>query len=109
VWAAQKKAMHAYLSMKRFYAEGVFYGLDETLHAHTLPDVRESVINAFNLAEQPARKQVKFRLAEIGLPPGSVKVEGASCQQHGDEITVDLEIPARGQVLLRIGQARGSP
>ena len=52
VWEADKRAMQAYRSLKRFYAQGVFYGIDETVHAHTLPDVRESVINVFNLEKQ---------------------------------------------------------
>ncbi len=40
VWEAQKKAMQAYLPLERFYTQGVFYGLDEMVHVHTLADQR---------------------------------------------------------------------
>jgi hypothetical protein len=104
VWEALKKAMTRYKELKRFYAQGVFYGLDETVHVHTLPDLKEAVINAFNLDEKPVQKQLKFRLAEIGLPSAPVQIEGASFQQQDDEITLDLTIPARGHQLYKILQ-----
>ena len=69
--------------MKRFYTQGEFYGIDEMVHAHTLPDLRESVINVFNLDDKPVEKEVRFRLADIGLPAGSVKIEGAAFTVEG--------------------------
>ena len=90
VWAAHKNAMKTYNELKRFFAQGVFYGLDETVHCHTLPDVGQSVINCFNLDDKPVQKQIRFRLSEIGLPAGKVKIEGAPFKQDGEEVTVDL-------------------
>lgn len=107
VWEAHKKAMRAYLPLKRFYTQGVFYGLDESLHAHTLPDLAESVVNAFNLTQQPATKQVAFRLAEIGLPPGKAQVDGVGFEQNGDILTVNLVIPARGHQCFRVKSIAG--
>ena len=63
-------------SLKQFYAQGKFYGLDETVHCHTLPAERKCVINCFNLEAADAKKPLRFRLADIGLPPGEVKIEG---------------------------------
>ena len=102
VWEAQRNALRRYLELKRFYTQGVFYGLEETVHVHALPDVGQAVVNAFNLEDQPSQKQVKFHLAEIGLPAVPVQIEGASFQQHDDEITLDLTIPARGHILYKI-------
>ena len=102
MWEAQKRAMRTYLSLKRFYAQGVFYGLDETIHCHTLPDLGQSVVNCFNIDDKPVKKQVQFRLSEIGLRAGAVKIDGAPFAQSGDKITVDLAIPARGHLLLKI-------
>ena len=102
VWAAHVKAMQTYLPLKRFYTQGVFYGLDETVHAHTLPDLRESVINCFNLGEKPVHKQVQFRPADVGLPPGTVQVEGASFTAKGNEITMTLDIPAMAPKLVKV-------
>jgi len=108
VWEAEKKAMQAYQPLKRFYTQGVFYGVDEMTHAHTLPDLQESVINAFNLEKEPVQKPVRFRLAEIGLRSGRVQVEGAPFQQSGEEVTLDLAIPARGHQLLKVRTVTGN-
>ena len=102
VWDALKNAMKTYLGLKRFYSQGVFYGLDETMHCHTLPDRRQCVINCFNLDEKPARRTVRFRLGEIGLPAGSVQVNGAPFRQSGDEVALEIAIPPRGHLLLKV-------
>jgi len=101
VWEAEKRAMQTYRSLKRFYTQGVFYGLDETVHAHTLPDVRASVINVFNLENKPVQKQLRFRAADIGLPAGPLQIEGAVLRHDGDQLVLDLSLPARGQRLLK--------
>jgi hypothetical protein len=102
VWAVHQRAMQTYLAAKRFYTQGVFYGLDELTHAHTLPDLQQSLINAFNLTNQPLQRTLRFKLADIGLPSAALQVDGASFRQTGDDITVDLTIPARGHQLLKL-------
>jgi hypothetical protein len=102
VWAAEKRAMATYKSLKTFYTQGAFYGLDETVHVHTLADRGEAVINAFDLDDQPVTRSVRFRLSDIGLRPGKVTVEGAPSTVTGDEVTLDLSIPARGHCLVKI-------
>lgn len=102
VWEAVKKAMRTYKLLKRFYTHGTFYGIDETVHAHTLAEIRESVINIFNLEDKPVRKKVRFRPEEIGLLSGSVVTEGAVSERSGEDVVLDLDIPARGQVLLKV-------
>jgi hypothetical protein len=52
------------------------------------------------------QKKVRFRLGEIGLPTGSVQIDGAPFQQSGDELTLDLAIPARGHLLLKVRAAK---
>jgi hypothetical protein len=102
VWEADKRAMRAYLSLKRFYTQGVFYGIDETIHAHTLPDLRASTINVFNLEQKPVRKQLRLRGTDIGLPAGPMQIEGAASKQDGDQVVADLSLPARGHLLLKV-------
>lgn len=103
VWEAQKQAMQTYLSLKRFYTQGIFYGLDENIHVHTLPDPGECVINCFNPDDQPVRKEIRFQIQEIGLLPGTVRIDGAPYEQTGDEIVMNLDIPARGHLLVKAG------
>ena len=102
VWAAQELAMAQYLRLKRFYTQGTFYGLDERTIAHTLPDLHRSVLNLFNLEDVSVGRKVKFRLSEIGLPSGPVKVEGIPFTQNGDEIEFQVTLPVRGHRLVQI-------
>ncbi len=106
VWEAEKRAMKTYLSLKPFYTRGDFYGLEETVIAHTLPKERASVVNVFNLDDAPARKSLRFRPDEIGLEPGPVDVEGASFRQEAGRVAVDLDVPAQGHVLLKVRSCR---
>jgi hypothetical protein len=110
VWEAQKRAMKTYMPLKRFYTQGVFYGLDEMVLVHTLPDLKEAVINVFNLEETPATRSIRFKLSEIGLPKGAVKIEGVTgnasvLASTDDTVSVDVQVPARGHVLLRVKRA----
>jgi hypothetical protein len=102
VWEAEKRAMRTYKSLKDFYTRGVFYGLEETVHAHVLPERQTAVINVFNLEEGPVSKSIRFRPEEIGLPRGEVEIEGASFAKAGDGLAVILDLPARGHRLLKV-------
>jgi hypothetical protein len=104
-WEADKRAMRAYMPLKRFYTQGEFYGLEEMVHAHTLANQRQSIVNVFNLTDKPVEKQIRFRLADVGLPAGRARAEapqGASVAADGDQLTVKLTIPPRGHQLLKI-------
>ncbi len=102
LWEAQKQAMRTYLANKRFFTQGIFYGLGEETHAHTLPDIGECLVNCFNLSTQPTQKEVRFKFSDIGLAPGPVRVEGASFSVDGDEVVFKVWIPARGHRLVKV-------
>jgi hypothetical protein len=109
VWAAQKQAMKTYLPLKRFYTQGDFYGLDETIHAHTLPDLQKSVLDCFNLDREPETRHVSFRLSDIGLPTQPIEMDGASFTLDGDKVEMTVSIPALGHQLVRIRPAADKP
>ncbi len=109
VWTAHKRAMGTYLRLKRFYTNGDFYGIDETVHTHTLqgaagkPSEPIAVINVFNLSDAPADKTFRFRLSEIGLNDRiQVHCPTAPLRQNGDSITISLFLPPRSPALLEI-------
>jgi hypothetical protein len=102
VWEADKRAMRTYMPLKRFYTQGEFYGIEETVHAHTLPDLRQTVLNVFNLSDKPMQKEVRLRAADVGLPAGSIQAEGDSFNATGDEITVKMTVPAHGHQLVKV-------
>ena len=110
VWIAHKQAMQTYRRLKRFYTQGAFYGLDETVHAHTLPDEGRCVLNVFNLADVEVERDIRFKLADIGLKSGrGIAVDGLpACggrawNADGDEVRLTLKIPARGHRLVEVG------
>jgi hypothetical protein len=105
VWEAQKKAMRQYLALKRFYTQGTFYGLDETVHAHTLADIGECVIDCFNLDAQATNRRLVFRHSQIGLPRIKIRADGARLQDDGDEITLQVDLPAMAHRLVQVGPA----
>jgi|APCry1669189204_1035204.scaffolds.fasta_scaffold04797_2 hypothetical protein len=102
VWDAQKAAMRAYLPLKRFYTQGMFYGLNETVHAHTLPQARSSVLDVFNFTEQPQIRTLTFTLSEIGLPGGFAIVEGGDVEQQGGKVSIRVSVSALGHTLVKL-------
>jgi hypothetical protein len=103
VWNAHKRAMQTYRRLKRFYTQGGFYGLDETVHAHTLADEGRCVLNIFNLADVEVERDIGFKLGDVGLTSGRVvAVDGAAWNADDDEVRLTLKIPARGQRLVEL-------
>jgi hypothetical protein len=110
VWAAHKRAMRQYLRLKEFFVRGAFYGLQETIHVHTLKERNRAVVVAFNLDDKPARVSAAFRREDIGLDAGvELMVSGAESRQRGSEYTVAFELPARSAALAEILPADQRP
>ncbi len=102
VWQAHKKAMREYKRLKQYYTIGKFFGLEETVHIHSLKG-RGAVINAFNLEDKPVRRYISFKLEEIGLDPdASVLIKGAEWQRWGSQLALVFDIPAKGTALVEI-------
>jgi len=102
VWAAHKQAMARYLPNKRFFAQGVFFGLDEQTHVHTLAGDKACVINCFNLEDEARTRTVQFQLADVGLPAGALVVEGATGRLEGGQVTLSVSVPAQGHQLVKL-------
>lgn len=107
VWEAHKLAMKKYRRLKRFYTQGKFYGLDETVHAHTLEDEGAAVVNVFNLTDEKKTKEVTFDLQEIGLEPQrKIDVKGASYDQKGSKVTLRFELSGKSTALAEISSVQ---
>ena len=102
VWQAHKQAMRTYLSLKQFFTQGAFYGLDETVHAHTLANEKRSVLNIFNLSDMAVEREIRFKLSEIGLSGKQVEIAGATFAFKDNEVTLWPRIPGRGHQLVHI-------
>jgi len=102
VWEAQQAAMRVYRAHKRFFPQGAFYGLEESVHAHTLADERTSVLNVFNLTDADQEREIVVRPAASGLPPGAVQVDGALAEPRGEDVLLRLPVPAMGHRLVKL-------
>ena len=61
--------MKLYSQLQDFFKRGDFYGINEEIHIHTLPEKQESVINIFNLSDSAKVTEGSITLKEIGLDP----------------------------------------
>ena len=90
---AQRAAIAAYRRLKPFFAAGVFYGIDETVHVHRHPSQSAAVINCFNLEDRSIRKEIEFAPARFGLDPGRrYSFAGATSRQAGDHYVLEASI-----------------
>jgi hypothetical protein len=67
VAAAQKAAMHTYHAWERFFKRGEFYGANEEVHFHVLPEENAFVVNLFNLSDQ--KRVIGWALRARGSQP----------------------------------------
>jgi hypothetical protein len=74
---AQKRAMRRYRELDRFYKRGEFFGINEEIHLHALPQENAFVVNVFNLSGQPRTIGGSIALDEIGLNANR-RYEGSS-------------------------------
>ncbi|GEM_PF-5953404 len=99
-YKALKESMKRYKRLKDFYTRGEFYGIDETVHIHTLTEKNEAVINAFNLGAKKVVKKIEIDLIDIGLNPKKITgVENLPFKKNGPKLFIDLKIPALSPVL----------
>jgi hypothetical protein len=88
---AQKGAMKRYRELDRFYKRGEFFGLNEEVHLHVLPEEKAFVVNLFNLSDQPRTISGSIALDKIGLN-STHHYEGSSAwgRVEGGELKVSL-------------------
>ena len=64
---AQKAAMKYYRKFDRFYKRGDFFGINEEIHLHVLPNENAFMVNMFNLSDKPRIITGNFNLKDAGL------------------------------------------
>lgn len=64
---AHKLAMQRYRKLGRFYKEGEFWGINEEVHVHALPDEGAFVVNLFNLSDESRLIGGTIRVADMNL------------------------------------------
>jgi len=64
---AQVKAMEKYQQWAHFFKRGEFYGINEEIHLHVLPDQKAFVVNIFNLTDQARAIKGSIKISDLGL------------------------------------------
>lgn len=63
----QKAAMRHYHSLERFYKRGNFYGINEEIHVHVLPEENAFVVNVFNLSDETRVIKGSIPVERLGI------------------------------------------
>ncbi len=97
VAAALKGHMSKYRKLKRFFVQGKYYAIDESVHLHVLPDTKEVVIVFFNFSDHADTK-----IGTVSLPrdivfnntylPGN----GVRKVRDSNELDICITIPPWG-------------
>jgi len=98
--------MALYIRLKPYFARGVFHGIAENAHLHTLPDRRGGVLAVFNLTE--AGQELEFFIpASLLNADGELPVSGAEARWEAGGVTVRLGLEAMSPAVVCIGDAVG--
>jgi hypothetical protein len=99
----QKDGMAQYRRLKRYFAAGVFYGIDEQTHVHSSRDGMSAVMNCFNLHPDPVEKEIRFDPASLGLSAQKpYRFSAGAFTQDGSAYGGKVAIPAHGHTLIEI-------
>jgi hypothetical protein len=95
ILAAQQDAMRYYHRFERFFKRGDFYGLDEEIHLHVLPDEKSFMVNVFNLTDRARKIHGTLDLRKTGLA-GSISYAASKpwAKVDGGILTISLDMPA---------------
>jgi hypothetical protein len=105
--AAQKSAMRKYHELERFFKRGEFYGINEEIHLHVLPEENAFVANVFNLSDQKRTIGGSIELSRMGLKGGRLAAgaENAGSLKKG-EWTIRRELPPWSAEMVYVRLAR---
>ncbi len=107
VATAQKGHMAKYRQLKRFFAQGHYFGLDENTHLHYLPDVQEAVLLLFNFTDQSVLRNEGIALpAAVNLDGKLLGNLGVRVGTTGETQTLFLNtvVPPRGVRVILLQQ-----
>jgi len=97
VTAAHLAAMKKYRQLESFFKRGDFYGINEEIHLHVLPEQQAVVVNVFNLSDQPRTINGRMELEKMGLDPArTYQPDQLGCRVEEGMVKVNQELPAWG-------------
>jgi hypothetical protein len=90
----QQQAMKWYKAHERFYKRGEFYGINEEIHFHVLPEENAFTVNVFNASDKEREIAGSIDLAALGLDPKLAyeSAEGLGRVENG-RLTINAKLP----------------
>ncbi len=104
-FAAYRESLALYRSLKPFFTRGVFHGLDEHMHLHTLPGSAGGVLLLFNVGDGERTLEARIDAAILRMDDGDTRVAGAEARMTGGVLCVRKTVPAMSAAVIRIGDA----
>ena len=98
-----RKHMRTYKSLKPYFVRGIFWGIAENIHIHTLPEKNGAVVNIFNISDEV--KDLEFEIPKNILGDCDGRVHGAESGWFSDALKIRLELPPMSHGLVCIGDA----
>ena len=107
VVAAQKAAMHQYHDLERYFKRGEFYGINEEIHLHALPEENAFVANLFNLSDQKRTIGGSIDVGQMGLSGGRLMAgAGDLGSLEKGRWTIRRELPPWSATMVYVRLAR---
>ena len=91
--AMHKQAMKTYRRLETFFKRGEFYGINEGIHLHVLPEEDALAINIFNLSDQKklVQGQIELRLVRLSnITALSSEVDWVSLSGHTLKVAKEM-------------------
>jgi len=108
--AAHKGHMAKYRQLKRFFTQGQYFALDESIHLHFLPDVREAVLLLFNFTDQSVLRSDEVTLPdEVDLGSDLVRPLGVGIGAEAKTLSLHTVVPPRGVRVVVLEQRQRVP
>ena len=103
-FAAYRRQMTLYRRLKPYFVRGIFHGLSECTHLHTLPGKEGGVLLMFNLTQEDQNVQanVDFELLQTDR---ELRVEGATAVFKNGKLEVEAKLGSLSAAVVCIGEA----
>ena len=103
-FAAYRESMALYKRLKPYFSRGVFHGLGEHAHLHTLPDRAGGVLLMFNITGEGRTMEARID-ADVIRAGSNPRVLGADSSTANGILHLRADVPGMSAAVIRIGDA----
>ena len=104
-FAAYRRQVQLYHQLKPYLVRGVFWGLNEDAHLHTLPGRAGGVLILFNRTDETRQVDLRIHADQLGGDDLAVKGAGVDPSWVGDCLGIRAALPPMSPTVVTIGDA----